>query len=140
MTKSYTCPERWIQIPEDQNNGTCNLPSGIGGCRKTATFNYGPKYGGYPLNRRSAADFYVDLGNGNDWSQTFKTNMSSTWPPIDPNVAAAIVQSDANNVSQANDGYGFVIGKSSTIDYLYPLSFAGILLFRLINLTNKSLN
>jgi len=64
----YTCPEGWISETSDGGiNGTCKLPS----CQNAFTrpqynnfnFKWGPNNGGYPINRRSAADFCVDIGN-----------------------------------------------------------------------------
>ena len=69
---TYTCPEGWNQVAEDSQNGLCRT-----GCD---TFNYGPKYGGYPTNRRPAQTRCVDLRNGSDQSGAWK-NRSNTWPP-----------------------------------------------------------
>jgi len=109
FSSTYTCPEHWIQGLEDAANGTCTLPF----CTspwdhptvRTFKYSYGPNHGGYPLNRRSAADFCVDLGNGNDHSNVFTTNMSPTWPPGSPADAVAIAQADVNNKSQTASGY-----------------------------------
>ena len=110
--QTYTCPENWIQTLEGDNNGSCSIASTCGtGPAAVKTFKYGPNYGGFPKNRRSAADFCVDLGNGNDWSQTFKTNMSSTWPPTSASDVLAIAQSDLYNKGQTNSGYAGSAGQ-----------------------------
>jgi len=76
----YTCPPGMLQTPEDLQNGNCLAP-----CESTRggsnIFNYGPKYGGYPTNRRSGADRCIDLNNGSDQSQAFATRVSN-WPPL----------------------------------------------------------
>jgi hypothetical protein len=69
---TYTCPEGWNQVAEDSQNGLCRT--------SCDTFNYGPKYGGYPTNRRPAQTRCVDLRNGSDQSGAWK-DRSNTWPP-----------------------------------------------------------
>lgn len=69
---NYTCPPDWIQKVIGEHNGTCSA-----GCN---TFSYGPKFGGYPLNRRNAIDHCIDLKNGTDRSKDF-AERSPTWPP-----------------------------------------------------------
>ena len=103
----YFCPEGWKQTNTDINNGTCTLA----GCASSSSFNFGPKNGGYPVNRRSAYDFCVDLRNGNDQSKTF-TSMSPVWPAVAavapaapvaaaPAVAAAVAPAVAAAVAPA---------------------------------------
>jgi hypothetical protein len=80
FASGYSCPPGMTQTPEDLQNGTCLAP-----CNSTRggsnIYNYGPKYGGYPLNRRSGADRCADLGNGTDQTQAFVTR-TSNWPPV----------------------------------------------------------
>ena len=71
---NYTCPPDWAQKPTDKNNGTCTTV-----CNK---FSYGPNFGGYPINRRNAADYCIDMKNGTDRSRDFDERVP-TWPPRD---------------------------------------------------------
>jgi len=109
FNSTYACPEGWLQAKEDASNGTCTLPACFSPwdrpVARSFKYSYGPKYGGYPISRRSAADFCVDLGNGNDYSNAFKDKMSAVWPPADAATAVAIAQGDVNNKSQTASGY-----------------------------------
>ena len=80
IATGYTCPPGMLQRTTDSQNGSCLAPcnSTNGGSN---TFNYGPKNGGYPTNRRSGADRCADLNNGTDQSQAFAAR-TSNWPPL----------------------------------------------------------
>jgi hypothetical protein len=78
IATGYTCPPGMLQRTTDSQNGSCLAPcnSTNGGSN---TFNYGPKNGGYPTNRRSGEDRCADLNNGTDQSQAFVAR-TSNWP------------------------------------------------------------
>jgi hypothetical protein len=80
IASGYTCPPGMNQTPEDLQNGSCLAP-----CNSTKggsnTYNYGPKYGGFPTNRRSGADRCADLGNGSDQTKAFAAR-TANWPPV----------------------------------------------------------
>jgi hypothetical protein len=81
FNQTYVCPPGWLTQYEDKyNNGTCNFSRAMYGpvISRKDSFNFGPKYGGFPLNRRSARDRYNDLGNGSDQSTAWD-NRSPTW-------------------------------------------------------------
>ena len=92
----YSCPPGWKQYPTDSLNGNCVAP-----CAKTSggsnTFNYGPKFGGYPINRRSGTDMCIDLTNGSNQSQAFNTR-SPIWPPEQVNNQSSNI--NLNNKTQ----------------------------------------
>ena len=92
------CPDRYSMLFP---NGRKQQVEG-----SSMSFPYGPKQGGYPLNRRSADDFCNDMFNtpmsddSKIWD-AFRTNKVSVWPPTDPKQAADVAEVDLLNANKA---------------------------------------
>jgi hypothetical protein len=113
----YTCPEGWAYQKSTDEYGnieavdTCHMRCPNKDQRNRGSsmwFPYGPKEGGYPLNRRSADDFCNDMSNSpmtddDHWKfwDAFRTNKVSVWPPTDPKQAADVAEGDRLNAIQA---------------------------------------
>jgi hypothetical protein len=113
----YTCPEGWTQEKTTDEYGNIDA---IDSCHarcpnrrqqdrgSSMWFPFGPKEGGYPLNRRSADDFCADMANSpytedDHWKfwNAFRTNKVPVWPPTDPKQAADVAEADRLNAIQA---------------------------------------
>jgi len=113
----YTCPEGWTQEKTTDEYGNIGA---VDSCHaicpnkrqqdrgSSMWFPFGPKEGGYPLNRRSANDFCADMANSpytedDHWKfwNAFRTNKVPVWPPTDPKQAADVAEADRLNAIQA---------------------------------------
>jgi len=77
--KLYKCPPFWKQKNEDTNNGSCNFTINLPNLPvKSDSFNFGPKYGGFPVNRKTATQRYSELDSEIDETNPWD-NRVSTW-------------------------------------------------------------
>ena len=112
-TVYFKCPEYWTQENEDPNNGKCSFTIN----NKSDTFNFGPKYGGYPINRISAKNRYFDIekrynllnywdNRVKDWTSTDPI-LSTSIPPVSK-ISVGIVPSVAEPIVPAVTKVGIV--------------------------------
>jgi len=78
FNKLYKCPPFWKQKNEDTNNGSCNFTINLPNLPvKSDSFNFGPKYGGFPVNRKTATQRYSEIDSESNETNPWDNRVSS---------------------------------------------------------------
>jgi hypothetical protein len=78
FNKLYKCPPFWKQKNEDTNNGSCNFTINLPNLPvKSDSFNFGPKYGGFPVNRITATQRYSEIDSESNETNHWDNRVSS---------------------------------------------------------------